>query len=558
MKRGVNGWIWGFWLLLALAPPALANVKLENGNFYIGYTDVLHDGNQQLKLERVYNSKTAFKGIFGWGWGSDYEAYLQLEPDGSVTYHEYGGGADNRFDPPELSAALLEQSIAQLIAVARTTGALTDADSIERYRLRARADATFRSDEWEKYRKRGLLPFFQVPFDVPFRSTRFGARTLTRVQGGYLMRSESNSQNEWRFDEAGRLKTVRQGAHRVECGYDRWGRLTTLSDGRRIELFYDERGRVREARDGKGQRAIYRYSDADDLIYNRDADGNVYEYRYSPDSRHLMTQILYDDASSLEIEYYPSSLSDNIRAIKDRDNTRSAYLYSYDPHDPHHIRVSSEKRAQDGETISLCDYEYFRKTTPEGVAWLARFKADIDGLQSDTTYNRDGLPLRILSNGEEKSYRYDAQGRTIRYQTTEGWWEYEYEPVFGKVALVTQGAIASPAKKIWNRFDYDSKGQLSHAEDSAGQKLTLEYNETGGISALQDEQGLVEIGYNGAGKITRLTMLKPQGARSSVNFEYEENGELKPLAADANREVTAEYTRLMRRLTELSGPASRR
>src|SRR3990170_4922362 len=84
---------------LSLAGSAYANVSLKNGNFFIGYTDIVYPGGFEPKIERVYNSKTPYEGIFGWGWGSEYEVFLTVSADGSVLVREYGGGAENRFSP---------------------------------------------------------------------------------------------------------------------------------------------------------------------------------------------------------------------------------------------------------------------------------------------------------------------------------------------------------------------------------------------------------------------------------------------------------------------------
>src|SRR4051812_6430939 len=98
MVRGFK--LSGFLFLLALLPAAAhANVSLKNGNFFIGYTDIIYPGGFEPKIERVYNSKTPYNGIFGWGWGNEYEVYLTVSADGSVVVHEYGGGAENRFSP---------------------------------------------------------------------------------------------------------------------------------------------------------------------------------------------------------------------------------------------------------------------------------------------------------------------------------------------------------------------------------------------------------------------------------------------------------------------------
>src|SRR5690349_8663795 len=64
-----------------------------NGNVYFAYKDTL-----QPEVERVYNSKAGDKDIFGWSWGTSYSTRPTVSADGSVVVHEFGTGAENRFN----------------------------------------------------------------------------------------------------------------------------------------------------------------------------------------------------------------------------------------------------------------------------------------------------------------------------------------------------------------------------------------------------------------------------------------------------------------------------
>src|SRR5262245_50241964 len=102
-------------LALLAAAPALANVSIKNGNFFIGYTDIIYPGGFEPKIERVYNSKSPFKGMFGWGWGNEFEVRLSVSADGSVVVHEYGGGAENRFNPRAFNSKELDGAVAMIV-----------------------------------------------------------------------------------------------------------------------------------------------------------------------------------------------------------------------------------------------------------------------------------------------------------------------------------------------------------------------------------------------------------------------------------------------------------
>ena len=80
-------------ILGALGAPgfAWADVSFETGNFFIRYSDIELNGGFGLKIERVYNSQSSRHGLFGFGWGSDIEVYLEPQGDGSVYVFENRG-----------------------------------------------------------------------------------------------------------------------------------------------------------------------------------------------------------------------------------------------------------------------------------------------------------------------------------------------------------------------------------------------------------------------------------------------------------------------------------
>ncbi|EQC50916.1 DUF6531 domain-containing protein [Bacteriovorax sp. DB6_IX] len=110
-------------LFALIASGTQAGVNLKNGNFYITYTDiVVPGGGHDLIIERTYNSRSPEKGWFGYGWGSDYETYLNVSADGSVVVHENGSGAMTRFTPkqavnPEAAAKKIVEAMRKKTSV---------------------------------------------------------------------------------------------------------------------------------------------------------------------------------------------------------------------------------------------------------------------------------------------------------------------------------------------------------------------------------------------------------------------------------------------------------
>jgi len=150
-----------------------ANVSLKNGNYFVGFTDVLYSGGFEPKVERVYNSKTQFAGIFGVGWGSEYEVNLSVSADGSVVAHEYGGGAENRFVPVGFTRIQLEKAVDNIISAAKNSGALGGKSQEKSYREKLLKDSIFRNDEWQKFVSQKKLKPVVVSDGTKFTSNRF-------------------------------------------------------------------------------------------------------------------------------------------------------------------------------------------------------------------------------------------------------------------------------------------------------------------------------------------------------------------------------------------------
>ncbi len=109
---------------------APVEVTLRNGNLITSFYDLQYKGGMDPSILRTYNSKANYKGIFGWGWGSEYESYITFGADGTLVLREFGGGADNRFVPVNSSHNELNQAIQQIV------------DALVKYKLRGN-DAQF-------------------------------------------------------------------------------------------------------------------------------------------------------------------------------------------------------------------------------------------------------------------------------------------------------------------------------------------------------------------------------------------------------------------------------
>src|SRR5207244_200244 len=110
-------------------------------------------GGFEPKIERAYNSKSEFRGIFGNNWGAEYEVFLTLSADGSVLVHEYGGAVSYRFSPEGFSKDELEKAVGDIAHAAADAANVAGQKELEQYRDKLRHDSDFRNDQWEKYKR---------------------------------------------------------------------------------------------------------------------------------------------------------------------------------------------------------------------------------------------------------------------------------------------------------------------------------------------------------------------------------------------------------------------
>lgn len=552
-------------IVFAVAPVASANVSLKNGNFLIGYTDVVLPGGFEPKIERVYNAKTAFKGWFGWGWGTEYQVYLQTEGDGSVLVHEYGGGADNIFVRPALSETDLELAVDKIVAVAEAQADVSGDENVAAYRKRLSTDASFRQGRWNNYVKKSLLKPATLAPGTKLLSARFSYQVVTVLRDGYRREFDNGRVELYRQD--GKLRQIAdKNGNYVAFRYDVPGQIA-ISDnyGRTMILSMNDHGLVTRIDVSNGTSATYRYNARDELLYSSDVDGNVYQYEYDPGGQHNMTKITYSDKTTMEMVYYPHEQLDSIRSVKDRDGTLTEYVYDHDKTDPLHFTVTvnvSEAADSAGKraVISNSSYEYFDKTKPDGEEYSAEMITTIDGDRTDTTYNENGLPTKIQSNRGTTTFGYDAKGHVILKISPTEKTESVYDPVANKVTWVRITDLASGNVTSENKFSYDAKGNLLTA---ASDKTTvaLKYDANGRIAELDPSSGgSITFAYNDNSKPVRITVLAHNGddgkpvAEQSIQVTYS-GTEIEKVDSSGGRGAALSVTAAFQSLLDLIRPA---
>lgn len=387
------------------AAPA-QNVRLQNGNFSITYTDVaLAGGPRRPAVERTYNSQTVYRGVFGAGWSSEPETSLRAMPDGSVLVLEHGGGRENRFVAHTTRPLDVRAMVARLVGAATRAGVLAASDAIL-YRKRLVEDTEYRSDEWAKFLAAGLVSAPAVAAGTVFRSTTLGEQALVKTPGGY--RRIDARGDRFEFDRSGRLMEIHEatgGSLRFER--DAQGRVATIveSNGRSTRLHYDARGRVERIDAPDAREVRYRYNDRDELVWSEDIDGHRYSFFYDPAGRHNLVEVAYEDGTTLAITYLTGAQGNRVGSVREADGSFASYVYEDDAATGRRSVTERATRAGNAAT-TVTRREYVRLA--DGTEWLREERVSVDGtlLRRVLYHARCGRPEEMEDGTHKVVVRY--------------------------------------------------------------------------------------------------------------------------------------------------------
>jgi YD repeat-containing protein len=550
-----------FFALLSISTAyARADVSLRNGNFYVSFRDISYPGAMEPKIERVYNSKSDFTGMFGYSWGTEYETRLGNDPDGSIVVTEFGGGADNRFVAKDYKAADLESGVNQLTEAAKKAGLVSSAKQVQDYKAKLSSDFDYRSKQYNMFVGKGLLPRKQAKDGTQFTSTRYLYQYITKVKGGYVRIMEGG--NIQKFNEAGKLVQVMdRNKNFINFGYDKNGHLVQLIDNqnRKMSITYNAQNLVEKITGESGKYAAYKYNAERLMTYSRDSDGVENTFKYTADNYRNLSEIGYPqdkDAKGqpkrMAIAYYGADKGMNVKSVTNMDGTINEYEYFKDPKNADYYGVRVLLKEANGTRLSDAKYEYFSKTRAGGESYTSKMISTVDGDKTETIYDdKLGFPTKITNNGRTTTMQYDQKGRMVKKVTPIETTDLTYDQTVGKVNKVTRKMKSGTI--LWSTFEYDkASGNLTLAKNSEKKSVKLIYDNAGRIRALIDQSGRqLTFKYNELSKPVEIADAK----LGTVKFTYKNSGEVDKLEANGGANVATEVMRALQGLLDITAPS---
>lgn len=471
-------------IITVLSATSFALVDMQNANFTETWVDLeIPDTGYNLKVERAYNSRTLHNGIFGFGWCSNFETSLEILADGRIKRVQCGAGQEITYAPKSFDRKDIEQGINNIIAAIRKEKPSVSPRDIQALTKKLREDTHFRDSETQR-----LGVKRPVKEGTVFYAEGNSAEKIVLRKGFYVREIVDGSSE--RFNTDGQLTYLYdKNQNYLKLEYNK-NVLTTMvtSSGRRLTFQYTPNGKVKEIRGPNGLKTEYKYEKLNDLVYAKNAKGEVTTYQY--DALHNVTKITYADKTTKTLKYNQDK--DWVVELKDRNNCIEKYDYTVSKTDPKNNYFSHVEKKCDGKVVNKSKYGFWFKNKKNSAgAYLAKLQIDNNGIKSDIEYHDVfEKPISIKTDKELTRYTYYPNGLLKTKQVNKQVINFKYNNL-NKVSEVSENG------KGTTKFTYDKLGNLVSAVNSGGQSVKLEYDTKGRIVKIFDQaKRLILIEYD--------------------------------------------------------------
>ena len=502
---------------------AFAVVDTRSAGYSKNFVDFRREGpGFPLSIERTYNSRSLFNGLFGYGWCSNLETRLSVLPDNSIKIVECGGGMEIIYHPKgktpddsrivsdilqgvksQRKGKMSDKALKELEAHLYQSSHLR-ADFIKALDLKGRAESGL------KYYARGRFTEYITVH----------AQAYTRVL--------PNGRKE-RFDKQGRLTRI----------YGRQGRIDISWGQKEIKLM-DERGQrlvfVLDPKNGKIKTAKYNgklvasYTHrGENLVKAVNSYGESFEHAY--DKLHNLTRTVYPDKSTEKLEYNRNK--DWVIAFTDRRSCRESYGFGVNKSNPQHY-FSTVKKVCRKKVVHKSKYEFWHRTRKGGGKYLHRARARVNGrLKTDVIYHPVfGTPINFLKDGVRTVRDYYRNGllkeKDNKYKNVK-YARYNQKCRKPELVSVAYKDPSSSNDRIMRRekihFHFDPACRLTEAKKSADEWIRVRHDGKDRIISMED-QSMKKISLVWHRKFNKPERIIREGV-GAIRIVYGKNGEFK-------------------------------
>lgn len=535
---------------------ANALVDMKNANFSQSYVDLEVPGTgYDLKILRTYQSRSLHNGIFGFGWCSDFETKLEVNAEGNIKVTECGAGQEIIYAQKEVTKKDVESSINQIIAKMKADKKM--AGNSDKY-FKDQASAMFIDDQLRSTKAKEYSVSAPIKEGTKFMANGREVENIVFAKGVYTRNLAEGSFQ--RFDLEGRLTHMYdKNSNFLKIEYDKDSiKDITDNNARRLTLKYYPNKKVKTVTGPNGMSVEYKYNNQDDLIWVKNAyakkANEVYTYEYN--EFHNMTKATYPDKSFIALKY--DNLKDWVVSFTDREKCVETYTYEFSKNDPRFHYWSTVKKVCGKQTVADNRFEFWHKQRDDGLVILERVVTKVGNVNTDVTYHDlFGKPVSIRRNKEKMSFEYLADGLVKSKVAGNIRTDFQYDEKIRKPSKVTVTVADDKGKKVVSRFTsfkYDGKGNLTYAENSDGQKVTMTYDSKGRIASIIDQaKKFVKIEYEE--KHGKPAVVTRPGV-GTIKVSYKPSGEIQKVDSPEGPIVATQVASAFNNMLDIISPAT--
>ncbi len=535
---------------------AHALVDMNNASYSNTWIDMEVPGNgYDMKIVRAYKSRTIYNGMFGFGWCSNFETRLEATSEGNIKISECGDGQEVIYSAREITKKDVESTVAQIINKTKADPKNKSAspDYLKKLAFQLIEDDDQRSQLARQY---GIV--VPVKEGTKFMANGKEVENVVLAKGFYTRNLADGSYQ--RFDMQGRITHMYdKNSNFLKFEYDK-DMLKELEDNnaRKLAFKYYPNKKIKQITGPNGLNAEYKYSAQEDLVWSKNMwakkDSDVYAYEYN--EFHNLTKATWPDKTFALIRY--DNLKDWVMGYTDREKCVENYKYDFSASDPKFHYWSEVKKICGKETVANNRYEFWHKQLPNGQIVLSRVLTSVNGSTNDISYHDVfGKPVSIKRNNEKINFDYYADGLIKIKSSPQLKIEYTHDNVSKKVATVKMSYFTQKGKITGTRqtsFKYDNKGNLTFAENSDGQKITMSYDEKGRIASILDQaKKVVKIDYEE--RFGKPNVVSRPGL-GTIKVSYKPDGDIAKVDSPEGQTVASQVASTFNNLLDVIAPAT--
>ncbi len=531
-----------------------ALVDMKNANYTDSWLDLSVQGSgYQLRMNRYYNSRSIFSGMFGFGWCTDYETSVEKTPEGRLKLAECGAGQEVIYSAAKYDDKNLDKTVEEILAYYKKTNPGATAQAVETLREQVRSYGDTRND-WAQ--KAGIkTPDVQKGVvykadGLEVEKIVFDGSTYTRtLADGTSQKFNSNGKMIQISDKNGNFLKLSYNIDLLKEVID--------NSGRKLSFAYTPTKRVKEIVGPNGLRSEYKYN-GEDLIENKNAWKNKYTYSY--DDLHNLTKVTFPDNTFKALTY--NAKNDWVTSFTERATSgpacKETYNYEFDKNDAQNHFWSTALKKCGNEVKNDARFEFWHKKAKDGQRYLSRVLTKTLSNVVDISYHPEfGKPTSVKKDGVTTTYDYYGNGLVKEKTVNNMRLVFEYKNDFNKVSKVQTDFFDQKGKLLRKRetsFLYDTKANLVSAQNSDGQSVKLTYDARGRIATIVD-QAKKEVVVKWDEKSGKPAQITRPGV-GMIKLSYKGNGDINKVDSPDGPTVASQIAVTFNNLLDIIAPAT--